>query len=534
MNDKSRKYLKSARAAAAFTTGTSLLCCSLVAVAAEPAGTDENDNSFHLGGYARVWSSFNLKDQPDTTGNDRGKLSMLRGSVLLDADAKTGPINWKAIGRLDREYKTEYIQNLEDLTKLKTPGGPGSHVMDQYNRGDLREFYADLNVSERVKLRLGKQQVVWGESDFFRAMDIVHGYDLRWRSFLEGENEELRKPLILANALIQVPEANGTAQVIVRPGWDRDKDIGNTYDLYGGRWTLQSFVGADFLNAGQTMAYDYRHPAGNTKDVTGGFRWKGSAGAINYSLAYLKTFNPDPIVNSAFAPYQKAPSNPFGDWIFPKIDIIGVTASTQVQPIDSVLSTELVFIKDAPYNVGLGTPGSKFQPAPFGTRNTIGGFGGVVTKNTLVSMFRLDKNLNLKSLIGTSADSFFTVQVFDKWILGFERADEIVDLAGYNAPKSRHSTIITGVLATNFKSNTVNPTLAAGYDITHGGGFVIPSVDFVMGDKWRLKVEADLFFYRDQRTPDIGSVSGLSESNTHLFGALAHHDQLLLRLTRQF
>ncbi|MGH8808276.1 MAG: DUF1302 family protein, partial [Noviherbaspirillum sp.] len=145
-----------------------------------------------------------------------------------------------------------------------------------------------------------------------------------------------------------------------------------------------------------------------------------------------------------------------------------------------------------------------------------------------------DKNLNLKSLLGTSADSFFTVQVFDKWILGFDRADEIVDLAGYNAPKSRHSTIITGVLATNFKSNTVNPTLAVGYDITHGGGFVIPSVDFVMGDKWRLKVEADLFFYRDQRTPDIASVSGLSESNTHLFGALARHDQLLLRLTRQF
>jgi hypothetical protein len=365
-------------------------------------------------------------------------------------------------------------------------------------------------------------------------MDIVHGYDMRWRSFLEGENEELRKPLILFNALVQVPEANGTLQAIVRPGWDRDKDIGNTYDLYGGRWTFQSFIGADFLNAGPIMAYDYRHPAGNTKDVTGGLRWKGSAGAINYSIAYLKTFNPDPIVNSAFAPYQKTPSNPFGDWIFPKIDIIGVTASTQVQPIDSVLSTELVFIKDAPYNVGLGTPGSKFMPAPFGTPNTIGGFGGVVTKNTLVSMFRLDKNLNLKSLLGTSADSFFTVQLFDKWILRYDRADEIVDLAGYNAPKSKHSTIITAVLATNFKSSTINPTLAAGYDITHGGGFVIPSVDFVMGDKWRLKLEADLFFYRDQRTPSIGSLSGLSEANTHLFGALAHHDQLLMRLTRQF
>lgn len=512
------------------------MTCMGVASAADPADSvgSDSENDFKFGGYVRTWASFNLKDIPDTPENDRGDLSMLRGSLLIDVAKKTGPIDWKAILRLDREYKTKYVERLENLTKVKTPGGPGSDAMNQYNLSEIRELYADIDATERVKLRLGKQQVVWGESDFFHAMDIFHGFDMRWRSFLEGENEELRKPLILANAMIQVPEANGALQVVVRPGWDRDKDIGNTYDLSGGRWDAQTFKGADFLAAGSTMQYDYRHPEGDQRDVTGGVRWKGSAGALNYSLAYLKTFNPDPIVNSAFAPFGKAPSSPFGDWIFPKIDVIGVTASGQVPSIDSVLSTEIVYIKDAPYNVGLGTPGSFFMPQPLGTENTIAGFGGVIKKNAVQMMFRIDKPLNLKSWLGTSADSFFSVQVFDKWILDYKESDEIVDIVGYNAPKRKHSTIVTAILATNFAGNTINPSLAVGYDPQNRGGFVIPSVDFVLGDKWRLKIEADLFFARDERQPSLTSVSGVSENKTHLFGTLANNDQLLFRLTRQF
>lgn len=510
-----------------------------IASAADPAdsASSENENGFKFGGYARTWASFNLKDIPDTPENDRGNLSMLRGSLLVDIDKKTGPIDWKAILRFDREYKTKYVERLANLTKVKVPvpGGPGGDdVMRQYNLNEIRELYADIEVSDRVKLRLGKQQVVWGESDFFKGMDVMHGSDMRWRSFLEGENEELRKPLILANAMIQVPELNGALQVVVRPGWDRDKDIGNSYDLFGGRWTPQTFKGADFLNAAGTMAYDYRHPDGNKTDVTGGFRWKGSSGALNYSVAYLKTFNPDPIVNSAFVPYGKTPTSPYGNWIFPKIDVLGVTAAAQVPAINSVLSTEIAFIKDAPYNVGLMTPGSSFMPVPLGTENTIPGFGGVIKKNAINMMFRIDKPLNLKDVLGTSGDSFFSVQIFNKFILNYKASDEIVDMAGYNAPKARHSTIVTFILATNFAGNTINPSLAVGFDPKNRGGFVIPSVDFVLGDKWRLKVEADLFFARNKRQPSLTSVSGLSEDKTHLFGTLVNQDQLLLRLTRQF
>jgi hypothetical protein len=509
-----------------------------VAQAQSKAAAEEaTDSPLKLGGYVRTWASFNLNDSPETGQNDRYNLSMLRASALVDASWKLGSSEWKAIGRVDREMKTSYIERLESLTHSRTPGGPGGQdVMDQYNRGELREFYVDLHPTDSVQLRLGKQQIVWGESDFFHAMDMVHGVDLRWRSFLEGENEELRKPLILANMIVQVPKVDGSFQLYVRPGWDRDKDIGNSYDLYGGRWDLRTFKAADFLSPSATLSYDYHNPEGDVRDTTWGTRWKGILGGVNYSLAYLTTFNPDPIVNSSFAPFGATPTAPFGNWIYPKIHVIGATANAYAAAIDSVLSAEVAYTRDAPYNVGLMAPGSTgiLGAPPFGTENTIAGFGGVIRKKTLTTMLRADKNLDLKSLLGTDRDSFSSVQIFDKWILGYNPADEIVDIVGYNAAKPRHSTIVTGILVTNYANDTINPSLAIGFDVRNGGGFAIPGVDFVLGDKWRLKAEGDFFFAKDKRQASPTSLTGLSENQAHLFGALVGNDQLMFRLTRMF
>src|SRR5690606_25407059 len=140
-----------------------------------------------------------------------------------------------------------------------------------YNNSELRELYIDFPVGDRLNFRLGKQQIVWGETDFFRAMDVVHGFDYRWRSFVEPESDELRKPLILANMRIQIPEAQGSLQAFIRPGLDRGKDIGNTYDLSGGRWANQPNKGVDFFGPSAVPGmdlthYDYHHPAGDVDD----------------------------------------------------------------------------------------------------------------------------------------------------------------------------------------------------------------------------------------------------------------------------
>ena len=66
----------------------------------------EEESNFHIGGYAAAWAAFNLNNVPETPQNDRYDLNMLRGSISLNADLKTGPLQWKAIVRGDKEYKT--------------------------------------------------------------------------------------------------------------------------------------------------------------------------------------------------------------------------------------------------------------------------------------------------------------------------------------------------------------------------------------------------------------------------------------------
>lgn len=501
------------------------LAASVGVQAAEPedsaaARTDSDSTSesysFHLGGYARTWASFNLQNPPEAKKNERFSPSMLRGSLLLDADAKTGPISWKVVGRADEEYRTPYQRDLENLNRQNSPGGPGSSLMQQYNQADLREYYADFSPVDRVNFRVGKQQVVWGETDFFRALDLVNGFDYRWRSFLEREGDELRKPLFLVKTKINVPEADGSLQLLFRPGIDRNRDVGNSYDLYGGRWAGQPYKGVDFLAPG-ALNYNYRQPGANVQDKTWGARWDGIGGPINYSLAYLKTFSNDPVVNSAFAPSGPAPTGALGDFIFPKIDLFGATANGYVPAIDAVLSTELVYTRHAPYNVGTNFFGGALP-----------GFGGIVRKNLITSMFRIDKNLNLSSLLGTSRPSFFSVQVFDKWIQNYKESDDIVNMVGYGAAAKKHSTIATVILGLNYRNDKINPQLAAGVSLQGGGSFLIPSVEFVYGDHWRLVLEADLFFSKNKRQP------GQIENSTGLFGSFANNNQFVARLTRQF
>ncbi len=505
-----------------------VLCTMTLAMNAATAkdksedATDENGNSFHLGGYLRGWAAFNMQDVPETKANDKWKPSMIRGSIMLDADAKTGPVKWKATARGDKEYKTSYLQDLEDLRKTNgTTGGQSNNILDNYDKADIRELWAEFTAGDRATFRLGKQQIVWGESDFFHAMDVVHGYDLSWRLFLEGENEEWRKPLWLANMKYDVPEWKGQFQTYIRPGIDRCQDIGNTYDIRGGRWFFQPYRGFDLT---ALTKKDCNHPDGDQNDPTGGIRWSGTAGDVNYSLAYVKTFSADPVANSVFAPYRKAPAGPLFDLIHPKIDVFGATISGYAPSIDAVLSAELAFTHNQPYNIGTGGLTTPTLGAAAGL-----GLGGVRKKDVVTMMLRADKNIHFEHLLGTSRPSFSSIQLFDTWVQNYKKSDDLVRLFAYGAPLTEHNPILTAFTVLNYRSDTINPGVAVGFDLNHGGGFLIPSVDLTLGDQWRAKVEADIFWARS-------TSATLFDPNpsVQLFGYFNKSNQLTFRLTRQF
>ncbi|RQR27591.1 LysR family transcriptional regulator [Burkholderia sp. Bp9142] len=441
---------------------------------------------------------------------------MARGSLELNMDAKTGPFRWTVVGRADREVLTHYERELQNLARTNTPGGPGSSMLSQYNQTQLREYFVDFDIGEHAHFRVGKQEVAWGETDFFHPTDLINGFDYRWRSFLERDNDELRKPLIMVNGNFDVPALNGSLQLLVRPGIDQLADIGNTYELSGGRWAGQPFKGIDFLAPG-SLTVNYRHRNGNATDVTGGARWTGLAGSVNYAVSYLNTYRPDPIVNSAFVPWGEKPKGTLGDFIFPKINVFGASVSTEVPAIDSVVAAEVAYQKNVPFNVG-----SNFA------NGALPGFGGVITKDVVVSSLRIDKQFRLMQLLGTSEATLASLQIFDTWIRNLNNSDDIVYAAGYGKKAKRHTTTLTGFFTLNYMNSRLNPGFAAGMDISNGDAFVIPSIEYKVGNHWRFLAEADIFFPHHQKHP------GEIEYSTGPLGGLANNDQLMLRATYQF
>ena len=559
-----KKLVKFKRALPSVAVSAALSVMALSSAHAQEDAAGAGDFNYSLSGYVRGWLSMNLENQdelrqkhqipgPGTpnqvrTANSRGKLSMVRGSILLDNDVSWSGLKFKAIARLDREYKTDYLEDLERLRSTgPLPTNGGKSITDNYNNFDFREFWVEAPIGDRVTVKFGRQQLVWGESDFFQAMDVVHGYDLSWRLFFEGENEEWRKPLILLSTKIRIPEANGLLAAYIRPGLDRCKDIGSTYDLGGGRWFLAPYRGFDATRINRPNC-DTK--GANQDSWTYGIRWQGEWEGINYSFAYLKAASADPVFNpNTPGKYYKgrAPTGngllaagpggtsvPFlaSNLIHPNIDVLGATASGYSEALDAVLSAELAYVIDQPYNQGTGA----FNPAGFGPTNgnvfspvNAGiGLNGIKEKDVLIAMLRADKNLKFEDILGTTRPSFSSIQIFSRQILNYKKSDDLARLFFWGEKRKENDTILTMFTVLNYRNDEINPGFAVGFDLVNGGGFAIPSVSMTFGDKWLAKLEADIFW-------DSGSNNQqLSGQNSQLFGYFKGASQLAVRVTRQF
>src|SRR5262249_43553361 len=89
----------------------------------------------------------------------------------------------------------------------------------QYNRDDFRfpegsrprEMYTDIEFNgalEPLSLRIGKQQVVWGEADFFRSLDVINPLRLDQMSLVGDDLVNYREPLWIAKVLYKFGDFN--------------------------------------------------------------------------------------------------------------------------------------------------------------------------------------------------------------------------------------------------------------------------------------------------------------------------------------
>jgi hypothetical protein len=84
----------------------------------------------------------------------------------------------------------------------------------------LREAYVDVDFrSVPLSLRLGRQQVVWGETDNFRMLDRANPLDLTWHQVYESW-DDLRIPLWMIKALWRINELGPLSDTFVETYWN--------------------------------------------------------------------------------------------------------------------------------------------------------------------------------------------------------------------------------------------------------------------------------------------------------------------------
>lgn len=138
------------------------------------------------------WQKQELLWRPEwLTRFESGARLTLRGQARVDAQDKLNP------GQPDQPFRARHTR----------AGIPDDHV-----ELELREFFLDNYVGDTF-LSLGKQQIVWGQADGLRVLDVVN--PLSYREFVLPDIEYRRIPLW--SALAEIPVRNWTVQVVWVP-----------------------------------------------------------------------------------------------------------------------------------------------------------------------------------------------------------------------------------------------------------------------------------------------------------------------------
>ena len=113
-----------------------------------------------------------------------------------------------------------------------------------FPENDIREINLDTDFGEvfghKLSMRLGKQQIVWGESNLFRSIDIVNPLRIDQNGFVGEAFEDFRTPIWAVKFLYDIGNvgtiaSNVGVELFYTPRWRP----GSNHLILEGGWDLQ-------------------------------------------------------------------------------------------------------------------------------------------------------------------------------------------------------------------------------------------------------------------------------------------------------
>lgn len=405
------------------------------------------------------------------------------------------------------------------------------------HRHRLFEAYVDFTRGP-LFLRIGRQNLSWGETDAFRLLDQINPLDASFGGFLVSLDER-RVPLDMARIVYSFEHVGPFSELNLE-GFGVLDDKVSTPVPTGSPWSAPSPPGIRGI---------VKMPAKNLTDARGGFRITARVGDLTLSAAHYYTFLDTPLVRIV-TPQVRPPIKlaEFDDAVtagktarflvdhvqanilFPKVAISGATASFPLPRFSSVIRSEVaVFWRE--YLFKNSGPSNLLGPVQTGGAITPGykqvGVDPVSGSALLRYKNDIDRSNVVRWSVGVDINRYFrylnpqqsfiiSAQMFATHIINFDNTP-LASVLPYgfghvavalqdphrknNALVNidQHEFVNTLAISTSYRSGVIAPRLVFFYD-WQGAWLVQPQVAFIR-DPFRITLQ---YNYIDGQYNGIG------------------------------
>ncbi len=436
-------------------------------------------------GKLEVRNSWRLEDTEDYTypQMDAGQLSEQRNMLKLEWDHNLDDVT-RDLGfglkyhLLGRAYYDSIFdsgphewQDARDANK--------DDIDDYKSEIEMREAYVDLTKGDYF-LRLGKQNIVWGETDMFRLLDQINPLD-NYHGLIEDLDEK-RVPLWMARMTIGTgnigPISSPNLDAFIAPCWEDEDDYLGPGAPAGTSFATPS-APSDPLPEFITYSTGEEHPDNGLKDARWGVKVGGIFGDnLTLSLAHFKTYNgyQPRMTSSNFIEVAEgvyAPTNMKLDMVAEDFQVTGGSFNYYDGATDTVYRGEVAYSWDEPVCI---------ESINFGSDPSLAGAGEVAKKDIARFMVGFDKYVWLRAL-NSNKPFLFSMQYFGQSVQDYEDGMITpvtdVDTDEYEDIK-RYESTITLLTNTELYHGRIKPGMFVAYQ-PQGNWMFQPELAFVKG-----------------------------------------------------
>ena len=483
---------------------------------------------FEIGGYLSTqvgvfFSTDEYREEKGQTGAMRpvnhgdklGELSMFRNTLFIEMDWQPWePVSLHAIFRGVLSLGVPADETEAEPPFPREAGNLGNWVRDRYyTEADLRELYLSIEATDWWSIRIGRQQVSWGELGQYRLLDVVNPTDTTWHFGPVESFEDTRIPLWMLDMLIEIRPLKGALELVWIPLLDKPERTVTTPLTFTGAWGLPLAPEQIDPSVHATKIYRkiFRYPGGDIEDSRVGVRWKGEVGNITYSMAYMYTHQLSPPIPTHHILRNSAQG--FDVYLdYPRQHILGGSLEIPFEsPFGVVMRLELAYepnrqfagSTEATAALNLLGEGIGYELIPYEGVDPASASGRYTktylaheTKHVITYGIQLMRPTMIRALNPTQ-NFIFVLQFMHEVVVDFDASEHLISVPGFDStPLKQHSFVLVGVVTTNYLNGMIQPVLIGAY-LPPADGFMSAQLRFVFGNHWRIQLAMNMFWGAD-------------------------------------